>query len=426
MAVEEHHPVSQQPQAEAPTGAPAAAAPVSPGQSRSAERQTLLYQVLRAVGGQFDPDAVMHLAVRAIDEFSGWEHICLAALDADGTHWEIRAAGGALAGQVGTAYRLNQGVIGQVFTTGQPFLLRDADVNEDYEPGHAALSSELAVPIRHGGRVTCVLNLESDRPDAFDAGDVLTAGLLADAIALALDNARLYTEARHELAERQRAEEQLRASLQEKDVLLKEVHHRVKNNLQVVSSLLSLQSRAVHDPQILSALRDSQGRVRTMGLIHERLYQSQDLSRVDFAEYMRSLVIYLFNSYGMEPVRVSLDVQVPAGLTMGVDVAIPCGLIVNELVSNAFKHAFPGGRKGTLHVELAPAGDGTMRLLIADDGVGLPEGFDVRDTRSLGLKLVASLTGELGGRLDVASGPGTTFKITFPAQGGREDGTWKP
>lgn len=426
MAAEEH---SQQhlETAAAPAGHPAGpVAPASPGQSRSAERQILLYQVLRAVGGQFDPDAVMRLAVRAIDEFSGWEHICLAALDAGGTHWEIRAAGGALAGQVGTAYRLNQGVIGQVFTTGQPFLLRDADVNEDYEPGHAALSSELAVPIKHGGRVTCVLNLESDRADAFDAGDVLTAGLLADAIALALDNARLYTEARHELAERQRAEEQLRASLQEKDVLLKEVHHRVKNNLQVVSSLLNLQSRAVHDPQVLSALRDSQGRVRTMGLIHERLYQSQDLSKVDFAEYMRSLVIYLFNSYGMEPVRVSLVVDVPAGLTMGVDVAIPCGLIVNELVSNAFKHAFPGGRTGTLRVELAPTGDGNMRLLIADDGIGLPEGFDLHSTQSLGLKLVASLTSELGGHLEAASTGGAVFSITFPVQGVKEGGAWKP
>jgi PAS domain S-box-containing protein len=215
-----------------------------------------------------------------------------------------------------------------------------------------------------------------------------------------------------DISHAKRAEAQVKASLREKDVLLKEVHHRVKNNLQIISSLLNLQSRHVRDPLMVQVLEDSKNRIRSMALVHERLYQSASLARIDVAEYMRSLAANLVGSYGLEPARVHLLVEVePAEL--GIDTAVPCGLIANELVSNALKHAFPKDREGTIIVELRTQGEGQWRLRVSDNGVGWPEGLDFRATTTLGMQLVVTLTDQLGGTVERIEGRGTTFDVAF-------------
>ncbi|MCR4438178.1 MAG: PAS domain S-box protein [bacterium] len=216
-----------------------------------------------------------------------------------------------------------------------------------------------------------------------------------------------------DITQRKRAEEELVSSLKEKELLLKEIHHRVKNNMQVISSLLSLQSSYISDPRALAIFNDSQNRVKSMALIHEKLYQSKNLSRVDFAEYTKSLTSHLFDSYGVDPERITMDVQVN-GIDLAIDSGISCGLIVNELVSNALKHAFPDGRKGKVTVGLERA-NGSYVLKVSDDGVGFPAHVDFRNTESLGLQLVNTLTDQLEGTIELsANGGGTTFTICFP------------
>jgi PAS domain S-box-containing protein len=195
-------------------------------------------------------------------------------------------------------------------------------------------------------------------------------------------------------------------------VLLREIHHRVKNNLQVVSSLLSLQSHHVHDEEARAVLNDSRSRVTSMALIHEKLFQSANLARVDAREYVRSLVAALFASYGVNRDRLRVAVEVD-DVTLGIDTAVPCGLLINELVSNALKHAFPDPLPGTIEVGLRAEGEGRFRLRVADDGIGMPAGLDVGHPETLGLELVSALVAQLDGTLEVTRGPGTAFEVRF-------------
>jgi two-component sensor histidine kinase/CheY-like chemotaxis protein len=207
--------------------------------------------------------------------------------------------------------------------------------------------------------------------------------------------------------------DRLAESLAEKEVLLKEIHHRVKNNLQVIASLLKMQAAAIEDPTLATALRESQNRVESMAMIHEQLYQTGDLRVVDLAEHASLLVNNLLDSYGVDDGRIAARVEI-APLPLGVDRAIPLGLILNELVSNALKHAFPEGRRGTIRIECARGG-GRIEIAVRDDGCGIGEPA-ARRKKSLGLEIVNILTKQLKGTLTVESGSGATFRISFPEE----------
>jgi len=215
-----------------------------------------------------------------------------------------------------------------------------------------------------------------------------------------------------EITERVRKEAQIKASIEEKEALLKEIHHRVKNNLQVISSLLNLQSGYIEDPQAAEVFRDSQNRIRSMALVHEKLYQSQDLTRVDLAEYIRNLVTYLFRAYSASATGVTLDIQAD-DVFLTIDTAMPCGLILNELISNTLKHAFPDGQAGEIRVELHANCDHQVTLSVADTGIGLPKDLDLNTTTSLGLQLVHTLVDQLNGHIELNSSRGTEFNIAF-------------
>jgi PAS domain S-box-containing protein len=214
-----------------------------------------------------------------------------------------------------------------------------------------------------------------------------------------------------DITERKRSEEQIRASLKEKEVLLREIHHRVKNNLQIISSLLQLQTRQVKDSEHVEIFKESQNRIKSMALIHEKLYQSHDLARVDFAKYLQSLATHLFRSYAIDPQTISLEMSVEDSM-LGIDTAIPCGLIVNELVTNSVIHAFPEG-KGTIGIAFRPHGDERYILTVRDNGIGFREIPDPQDTRSLGWQLVNALVGQLGATIEVSHQEGTVVTIVF-------------
>jgi two-component sensor histidine kinase len=215
-----------------------------------------------------------------------------------------------------------------------------------------------------------------------------------------------------------KVEDQLRASLQEKEVLLGEIHHRVKNNLQVIISLLALQSRAVKDDKIAGALQDSQSRIRSMALIHEQLYRSGELSRIDYRAYLRSLTEELLRSYSSDTDSVSLEMDVDE-IYLGIRTALPCSLIISELVSNCLKHAFAGEDRGQIKVTLRRLTDGKFRLIVADNGQGFPSDFDYRNSESLGLRLVTNLVElQLHGKMELGANQGTQFRIDFEALDG--------
>lgn len=219
----------------------------------------------------------------------------------------------------------------------------------------------------------------------------------------------------------------LESSLREKEVLLKEVHHRVKNNLQVISSLLNLQSGHVTDKRALELFKESQNRIKSMALIHEKLYQSGDLSRIVVAQYIRSLATYLFRSYTDNSQTVSLKLEVE-DMLMNIDTAVTCGLIINELVTNALKYAFPATNgngnnnraKQEISIMLAMDGRGTTLLKVKDNGIGISHDFDYKHANSLGLQLVNALTDQLEGTLELRSNGGTEISISFSAPSRKE------
>ena len=217
-----------------------------------------------------------------------------------------------------------------------------------------------------------------------------------------------------DVTERHHQEQRIRAALAEKDTLLKEVHHRVKNNLAIVSGLLNLQADRTPDPAVVGTLRESHNRVHAMAAIHELLYQAGDVSRINASDYVGGLVNNLFSSYGVSRASVRFHLRVvPLGLDL--DTAVPLGLIVTELVTNALKHAFPAGRPGNLTLQLGTGADGLIVLSVADDGVGLPPDFDPARARSLGLRLVNRLARQLGGVVAAERTQGTIFHVSFPA-----------
>ncbi len=224
----------------------------------------------------------------------------------------------------------------------------------------------------------------------------------------------MYTVILRDVTDRVAVEEKIKSSLREKEALLKEIHHRVKNNLQVVSSLLGLQSRVVSDERTRKMFQESQNRIHSMALLHESLYQSNNLSRIDFPAYIRQLAAHLFRSYGVITDRIRLRTDLDA-LYLHMDAAVPCGLIINELLSNALKYAFPDGREGEVRIELREHLEGMARLVVADNGVGLHSDVDWVTARSLGLRLVRTLAEQLGAKIELQSKSGTEVCLTFEA-----------
>lgn len=248
---------------------------------------------------------------------------------------------------------------------------------------------------------------EAQRTLAHQAEDLRSQRAAALTLARDAQEARQAAEA---------AERRIADSLREKEILLQEVHHRVKNNLQVISSLVNMQVRKLPRGQSREALEECRSRVQAIALIHEKLYQSKDFARVPFSDYARSLVANVFHATGVSPESVSLQVAIDE-LALPVDKAIPCGLILNELITNALKHAFRDGRVGTIRVELDKLDGGRLRLVVRDDGIGLPPGLDVRTSGSLGLQLVRMLTEQIGGDLEVRTDGGTSFGVKVPVEG---------
>jgi len=219
-------------------------------------------------------------------------------------------------------------------------------------------------------------------------------------------------ELRKEIDERKRAETRLSESLSEKETLLKEIHHRVKNNMQIISSLLRLQSRTIKDKAVREMFEASQSRIRSMALIHEKLYQSENLSKINFADYIKNLISYLFSMYQVRSMTVKCKLNLEEHF-LDINTAIPLALIINEIVSNSLKHAFPDGRTGELYVKMKCNERGKCRICVGDNGVGLPDNLDLGNTETLGMRLISDLVAQVDGRIKINKKNGVMFEITF-------------
>ena len=213
----------------------------------------------------------------------------------------------------------------------------------------------------------------------------------------------------HDITERQQAEEQIKKSLKEKEILIKEIHHRVKNNLAVLSALLNMQSIHIKDEKAINAFKETQTRIISMSQVHSQLYNSEDFTNIDYKEYVKNLVSNVFYSSQVSK-QVNLHLELDE-VTLPIDKAIPCGLLLNELVTNALKHAFPKNRKGKLCVRLLSLEDNDCKIIVKDDGIGIPKDFNINKSKSLGLKLINLLTQQISGTLEVESKKGTEFRI---------------
>ncbi len=214
-----------------------------------------------------------------------------------------------------------------------------------------------------------------------------------------------------DITERKRDEEMLRASLAEKELLLKEVHHRVKNNLQIISALLSLQSSYLNDEDIIKIFRDSQNRIKSMALVHENLYRSKDLGNVDFNEYMNQLVSHLSQSYGDLSHKINFKIN-SNNMYLNINTAIPCGMIINELISNSLKYAFPDGRSGEICIDLSSEDD-SFKLIVSDNGVGIKGDLKIKDSKTLGFRLIDTLVKQIDGKMSLDTINGTRCEIHF-------------
>jgi len=209
-------------------------------------------------------------------------------------------------------------------------------------------------------------------------------------------------------------QEKITSSLHEKEVLLKEIHHRVKNNLQIIISLLNLQSDYIKDEQTLKAVTDGQNRVRSMALVHEKFYQAEEVTEINFEDYTEKLCRFLYQSYGNGSDRIQVKIESDPGIAFDMDTAMPCGLLLNEIVSNSYKYAFPGEKSGEIVIEFRRLADQRIKMIVRDTGIGLPEGFSVDNAESLGMQLVQALTNQLDGKLNVTNSKnGTRFEIEF-------------
>jgi PAS domain S-box-containing protein len=306
---------------------------------------------------------------------------------------EARFAFGNAAGERLTGYRLEE-LLGRSFTD----LVAPEDLPELIGRFRRAIAGEAISPHVRAG----MIRKDGSRvPIELSMANLVLDGRIIGRVGVARD-----------ITDRRHAEEQIRASLQEKEVLLKEIHHRVKNNLQIISSLLNLQSKYISDPKALQMFIDSQNRVKSMALIHEILFRSRDVAKIDFAEYIKNISAQIFRSYGAYSSKISLEANVK-NIMLDVDTAIPCGLIVTELVSNSLKYAFSEIGKGSIYIEFSSDSADTLTLIVRDNGSGFPKNIDFQNVDSLGLKLVVALANQLSGTVELDRSCGTTFKITF-------------
>lgn len=309
---------------------------------------------------------------------------------------------------------LSNGLTEHVINKKQPLLIRSKLLKTFEKLGIELLGQKsfslLSVPMLTGGKVIGVITLQDYKHEnAFDKSQLELLTTIASQAAIALENSHLFSALQKELEEKSEAEKRIKASLHEKELLLQEIHHRVKNNLQIMSSLLRLQSSHFKDQDVQNIFKESENRIKAMAIIHNKLYTNPEYDKVDFNDYIKTLIQNLFLSYGVSSSSISWKIDV-SNILLNIDTAIPCGLIINELISNSLKYAFPHNKKGNISIKMFFE-DGDLVLTVKDNGIGIDSDVYLKNKETLGLKLVQLLTSQMDGMVKLNSSHGTEFII---------------
>jgi two-component sensor histidine kinase/ligand-binding sensor domain-containing protein len=358
-------------------------------------------------------DQVVEDVVRMISGHFSRLRVSYSTIDPKGRLTVLRSQGpGSLPvlGSGGNGVTVPAGYLEEL-SSGNPMVVAEmiADGRLDSLRGTGLLEgvcSSVHVPLHHSNELTGILQFDSPEPRKWNGHEIINMSEASQFLTAAIKNAFIEDE-------RRRAEQQMKNSLQEKETMLREIHHRVKNNMTVIHSLIGLQSEHLEEAAAVSIFRMTQNRINSMALIHDHLYHSGDLARIDFAQYIETLVSNLTYSFGIDPGTVRMIIEV-GEVNIDLNQAVPCGLILNELVSNCFKYAFPDGRPGEVRISLTNGHRDGYRLVVRDDGVGIPEDVDFDTTESMGMQLVNIFTEQLEGTIDLVRDGGTEFRIDFP------------
>lgn len=364
---------------------------------------SILNQIGQSLSKLAEPSEIMNILFSTIGRLFDANNFYLALYDDERStiSFPIYIIGGKV---IETSERkYSNGVTEYVIRSRKPLLINLDVLLKFKELGISMIGKEcksiMSAPLLAGDKVIGVITLQdynSENKYSESQLEILTT--IASQAGVAMQNARLF--------------EEVRKSLREKDVLLQEVHHRVKNNLQIMSSLVKLQAQHVGDTPTKDILKESENRIRSMAIVHTKLYNSKDYEVIDFADYVRSLTESYHTSYGMKLKRIRVNLNI-RDILLNIDTAIPCGLIINELVTNAIKHAFNGSDGGVISISMTGKDNGPFTMTVSDNGAGLPAGFDVRTSKTLGLELVTLLTNQLNGKLEYQTNGGTEFRVTF-------------
>ena len=376
----------------------------------SLERSDLLATVAQRLLGAENPQGIVEDLCRMVMAHIDCQFFFNYLVDVPGQRMELNAFAGIPAEAAETIRKLDFGVAvcGCVARDAERIIAEHIDTSDDIRTQLVksfGVRAYCCHPLLIEGELLGTLSFGTRTRPAFSSDDISLMKAVADHVALAMQRL-LATKALRE------SEERIRASLTEKEILLKEIHHRVKNNMQVISSLVDLQADEVKDETMRGVFKDVKFRVRSMAMVHEKLYQSNDFARVEFADYVRSLLSYLWRAQSSAIPGVELKMHL-APVLLPVNEAVPCGLILNELFTNALKHAFVDRTCGKLNVSLRRNGQGNVVLSVTDDGIGLPPEMDIKKVRSLGLRLVQMLARQLHASVEAKNDNGATFTISF-------------
>ena len=372
---------------------------------KDADRLAAVLEAQRKIGGaKLDYAPFLQFVLDRVSHLTGADGACLEIAEAGEMVYE--AATGLAAGFVGLRLKAEGSMSGLCLASDE--LKRADDTETDPRVDREACQrigfrSMIVIPLRYDQHSFGVLKVMSRRVSAFDADTEQKLRMMAGFLGVTVA--------------RKRADDLLKASLAEKEVMLKEIHHRVKNNLQIISSLVSMQVDTLTDERIRKELDDVRDRIRSMALVHEKLYQTDSLAQIDFADYAATMLRVLWNSHGALASKVRLNLMANP-VMLPIETALPCGLILNELTGNTLKHAFPNGSDGEVTVGLEhDAAAKAVCLWVRDNGIGLSPDLDWRQSSSLGLRLVQLLAGQLRGTVESGTGPGAEFRVTFPLKG---------
>jgi two-component sensor histidine kinase len=372
---------------------------------RQATEDRIITEITTAFNQSFTIDTNLDITLEKVRQFLNCDRVLIYELHADGTGTIVKEA--ASHPEVSILDVTVEDIcfattdIGQKYLEGKVTVLDNVQKLDDtcYKNllRQFQVKANLVLPIIHAQQLWGLLIIhQCDRPRTWESSEIRFVKKIAEQISSAAQKEKLYL--------------RLTSELNQKETLLKEIHHRVKNNLQIMSSLLRLQFRRT-SAEVRAIAEEYQNRIQSMALIHDQLYRSEDLSHIDFHSYLQNLAANLFYCYSANPELIKLNIEVN-DISLPLDHSIPLGLVINELLSNALKYAFPEGQ-GAIDIKLKPSGK-DLSLVVADDGIGLSPGFDYENTDSLGMQLVLSLTDQLGGKLTYVGEQGVAFHISFP------------